>query len=103
MRLPAYLAHLNTLCSGPPCVYGQITPAALHALQQLGFSLSGYAALLGILTLLSVGLCLIVAAILSWRKSRDWWAIFGVALFVGVTIVSLLPDSFNPVLDQSSA
>ena len=60
--LPAYYVQLQTICSGVTCVYsyGQLTPGTAQALQNLGLSISAYAAsilaLITASTLVSLGL-----------------------------------------------
>jgi hypothetical protein len=81
--LPAYVAQLQTVCTGDTCVYsyGQLTPGTAHALQNLGLSIGAYAAstfaLITASTLVSFG----VAGLIFWRRSDDWMAMF-VSLFL---------------------
>jgi hypothetical protein len=83
LSLPAYFAQLQTVCTGGTCVYsyGQLTPGSAQALQNLGFSIGAYAAstfaLITASTLVSFG----VAALIFWRRSDDWMAMF-VSLFL---------------------
>ena len=81
--LPAYVAQLQTVCTGVTCVYsyGQLTPGTAQALQNLGLSTGGYAvsilALITASTLVSFG----VAGLIFWRRSDDWMAML-VSLFL---------------------
>jgi len=81
--LPAYVAQLQTVCTGVTCVYsyGQLTPGTAHALHNLGLSIGAYAAstfaLITASTLVSFG----VAALIFWRRSDDWMAML-VSLFL---------------------
>jgi hypothetical protein len=81
--LPAYVAQLQTVCTGVTCVYayGQLTPGTAQALQNLGLSIGAYAAstfaLITASTLVSFG----VAGLIFWRRSDDWMAML-VSLFL---------------------
>ena len=83
LSLPAYVAQLQTVCTGVTCVYayGQLTPGTAQALQNLGLSIGGYAvsilALITASTLVSFG----VAGLIFWRRSDDWMAML-VSLFL---------------------
>jgi hypothetical protein len=89
--LPIYFARLHTLCSSPSCSNGQLPPAALQALQTLGFSLDGYAVFTLMLILISTLASVAVATILLWRVSDNWMALLvalmliaqGTSTFVG--------------------
>src|SRR5215469_15933476 len=41
--LPSYYAQLQSVCTNPTCALVQPTPASVHAMQQLGLSVSSYA------------------------------------------------------------
>jgi len=75
LRLPAYLAHLATLCASSPCAIGQISSDELHTFQQAGISLGSYAILAGAMTIATAVCCFLLAAVLAWRKSDDWLAL----------------------------
>ena len=83
LSLPAYVAQLQTVCTGDACVYsyGQLTPGTAQALHNLGLSIGTYAvsilALIIASTLVSFG----VAALIYWRRSDDWMAML-VSLFL---------------------
>ena len=81
--LPAYFAQLQTVCAGDTCVYayGQLTPGAAQALQNLGFSTGGYAVSILALAIASTLVSFGVAYVLFWRRSDDWMAMF-VSLFL---------------------
>ena len=83
ISLPVYFAQLQTVCVGDLCVYryGRLTPGTAKALQDLGFSIGGYAA--SILAL-AIALALVsfgVAGVLFWRRSDNWMAML-VSLFL---------------------
>lgn len=92
--LPLYFAHLETLCSGHSCAYGQISPDALRTFQQIGLSLGAYAALRGTLTVVLAVLCFAVAAVLLWRKSDDWLALL-VALMLVLLGVATVTGTYS--------
>src|SRR5260221_3828814 len=81
--LPAYFAQLQSVCAGDTCVYayGQLTPGAAQALQNLGFSTGGYAVSILALAIASTLVSFGVAYVLFWRRSDDWMAMF-VSLFL---------------------
>src|SRR6266851_5127944 len=81
--LPAYVAQLQTVCAGDTCVYayGQLTPGTAQALQNLGFSIGGYAVSILALAIASTLVSFGVAYVLFWRRSDDWMAMF-VSLFL---------------------
>ena len=94
LRLPAYLAHLHTLCAAPPCALGQISPDALRTFQQIGFSLGGYALLASAIALATAGCCFLIAAVLTWRRSDDWLALL-VALWLVIWGSSTVTGAFS--------
>ena len=81
--LPAYLAQLQTICTGVTCVYsyGQLTPGTAQALHNLGLSTGGYAVSILALAIASASVSFGVAALIFWRRSDDWMAMF-VSLFL---------------------
>ena len=83
LSLPAYYSQLQTVCAGDRCVlvYGQLTPGTAQALQNLGFSTGGYAVSILALAIASALVSFGVAALLFWRRSDDWMAMF-VSLFL---------------------
>ncbi len=89
--LPAYYSLLQTICIGATCAPTQPTPDSAQAIQKLGFSLGTYATFTLALTLASVFLCIVVSAVIFWRKSDDWMALL-VAL--GVVALSTLYVTF---------
>ncbi len=90
--LPAYVSALSTVCSSGACPDGQLTPALVHALEASGVSVEAYVVSTLILTLVSLLMCLSVAAVLFWRKSDDWMALLVALMLVlmGTTYVTHL-------------
>jgi hypothetical protein len=83
LSLPAYVAQLQTICAGDTCVYayGQLTPGTAQTLQNLGFSIGGYAVSILVLATASALVSFGVACVLFWRRSDDWMAMF-VSMFL---------------------
>lgn len=90
--LPMYLAQLKTPCEGSACWYTQLSPGQVGALQGIGLSLDVYAVYTVVLTLASVGLCLVVSTLIAWRRSDDRMALY----------VALLLVVFGPIYATSS-
>ena len=84
--LPIYRAQMQTPCAGAYCQYYQLPPQQVQALGGLGWSLSGYAAVMIALMVLSVGVTLGVSALIFWRRSDD-----RMALLVAMMLVTLGP------------
>ena len=89
--LPAYYSLLQTICTATACGPTQPTPDSAQAIQKLGFSLGTYATFTLALTIALVFLCIVVSAVIFWRKSDDWMALL-VAL--GVVALSTLYVTF---------
>jgi hypothetical protein len=90
--IPARFIQLSTVALGKQMGVGQLTPADVAALAQLGISSSSYAAYIvtleGIVALVCVG----VAAVIVWYKSDD-----GLALLVTLTLIMLGVVSTPPI------
>jgi len=84
VMLPAYYTFLQTVCTGATCGPTQPTPDSAQGIQKLGLSLGAYATFTLALTIASELLCIVVSAVIFWRKSDDWMALLvalgGVAL-----------------------
>jgi hypothetical protein len=83
LSLPAYFAQLQIVCAAVTCVYayGQLTPGTAQALQNLALSTGGYAVSILALAIASASVSFGVAALIFWRRSDDWMAMF-VSLFL---------------------
>jgi hypothetical protein len=75
VMLPAYYTLLQTVCTGATCGPTQPTPDSAQGIQKLGLSLGTYATFTLVLTLASAFLCIVVSAVIFWRKSDDWMAL----------------------------
>jgi signal transduction histidine kinase len=87
--LPAALVQLKVVCATASCANGQLPPADVRALMNLGLSLGFYAAYRVALDLVFAVIYGTVAALLFWRKSAELFALlvalalltFGMATF----------------------
>lgn len=84
--LPLYLAQLQTVCFGASCQYNQLTPGQAETLKGIGLSVDDYAALTVALICAMFLLCLVVSALIVWRRPDDW-----MALLVALMLVALGP------------
>src|SRR5258708_7715101 len=90
--LPVYLAQLQTPCAGTACPFSQqLTPQQAGALKGIGLSIDAYTAYTLALTLASVVFCLVVSAVIVWRRSDDRMAL----------LVALMLVTFGPIIATS--
>ncbi len=90
--LPVYLAQLQTPCPGSACYYTQLSPGQVGALKGIGLSPGDYAAYTVALTLASLVVCLVVSAVIVWRRPNDRMALF----------VALMLVTFGPIVATGS-
>jgi hypothetical protein len=94
--VPAHLAALHEPCAGEPCVAGQLAPAEMRALVDLGVSNDAYTAyVLALDFVVALGFCA-VGAIIFWRKSRERGALF--VSFALIIFGLTWPDTFDSAL-----
>jgi hypothetical protein len=96
-----YLVDVQVPCSPGSCLEGQPTQESAHVLHQLGLSVNAYAALGVGLVIISGLVCCAVAAVIVWRKPRDW-----MALLVSITLITqgLYEDNYLPsIFDNPSS
>jgi hypothetical protein len=74
--IPAEFAQLQIPCPTLRCPTGQLPEAGLRALQDLGLSLSSFAAYSVAMDVLFAAVCVAVAALIFLRKSDDRMALF---------------------------
>ena len=91
--LPAYFTQLQTICRAAPCPTWQITPAEARAIQQLGLSLSGFAASQVAWSVVIELVPFAVAGVLFWRRSDE-----RIALLVALFLVLGLADLNNNLM-----
>jgi hypothetical protein len=99
VSLPAYFAQLQTVCTGVTCVYsyGQLTAGSAQALQNMGFSISAYAASTFALIFTSALISFGVAGLIFWRRSDDWTAILASLFLItfGVNFIAQAQGSLE--------
>jgi hypothetical protein len=78
-----YLVKAQTFCQPGSCVAGQPTPESAQTLRQLGLTVGVYAGLgVGLVVISGLVSCA-VAAVIVWRRPRDW-----MALLVSSTLIT---------------
>ncbi len=84
ISLPVYYAQLQRACVNPvTCnVAFSLTAQGLRALAALGFSASGYAALLTIFLTIIVAIWSGVGFLIFWRRSDEWFALLSAFFLV---------------------
>ena len=96
--IPDHLVDLHRTCAGDSCVAGQLAPAEVRALADLGVSVDAYSAyVLALDLVVALGFCA-VGTVIFWRKSREQGALFvSFALMIfGLT----WPDTFDSALNH---
>jgi hypothetical protein len=96
-----YLGDVQVLCRPGSCLEGQPTQESAQVLHQLRLSVTAYAALGVGLVIISALVCCAVAAVIVWRKPRDW-----MALLVSITLITqgLYEDNYLPsIFDNPSS
>jgi hypothetical protein len=81
--IQAYLVDVQVPCRPGSCMEGQPTLETAQVLHQLGLSVTAYAALGVGLVIISVLVSCAVAAVIVWRRPRDW-----MALLVSITLIT---------------
>lgn len=89
-NIPPGYAQKLTVCSQSPCQNQQATPALVRALHAAGLSLQFYAIYLIALSVLAVSIFVGIAAIIAWRKSRNW-----MGLLVSLTLIIIGTGTFT--------
>jgi len=79
-----YYGQLQTVCltTLDQCAPGQLLPANVQALHQLGLSMEGYAAAVLSWDVAISLLFVLVGALIFWRKSAEWYGLFVSLLLV---------------------
>jgi hypothetical protein len=97
--LPAYYSLLQTICTGATCGLVQPTPGSAQTMQKLGLSISAYATFTLTLTIAVEMVCLVVGAVIFWRRSDDWMALLvalGVVALGTVNVTSAMQENYSP-------
>jgi len=101
VMLPRYDTLLQSPCQlGTPCFRLQLTPYDLRLLHQLGLSLGFLAAYQVMLDAVAVSVYCFLGALIFWRRSADWMALFCafmLVLFGGVGLTNILQDTLAPI------
>ncbi len=94
-NLVAYDQQLQRACAGLQLCYltGALTAKQLQALPTIGFSASGYAALLTSAIAVIVSIWCAVGFLIFWRRSDDWIALLAAFFLV---MFSITPAGTNP-------
>jgi hypothetical protein len=82
--LPPYFAQLHTPCSGTTCLFQPLSLRDVSALNASGLSVGTYALFIFALTLATALVCVMVGAIIFWRRSNDW-----IAILVSLVLIAL--------------
>ena len=95
--IPYTYALYREVCTDPGCVEsGRLTLEDVQILQQFGISPDFYAAYVGVGPSAVVTLvCFALAAVIVWRCSEDWMAVFGsfmLLVFGGAAITGTMRD-----------
>ncbi|MGF1473112.1 MAG: hypothetical protein ACFB50_15415 [Rubrobacteraceae bacterium] len=86
---PGFFAELQGTCAGAGCDRWLLSPEQTRGLEAVGLSAGFYAAYKIVLEALFVlGFC-VVAAVIFWRRSDDW-----MALFAAITLVAFGGNAF---------
>ncbi len=97
--LPVYVALLQTPCAGPVCEYQQLTPGQAETLTGMGLSIGAYVAYTVALTLATLVVCLVVSALIAWRRSDDRMALLVALLLVtngAIGVATAVSESRSP-------
>ena len=81
--------QLATTCTGSDCLRQQLAPEALPAMAEIGLTLTEYAVLQLMPTVIFAVVCVLVGALIFWQRSHDlmafssslWLVTFGLTLF----------------------
>ncbi|MFZ1401296.1 MAG: hypothetical protein WAS33_30610 [Candidatus Promineifilaceae bacterium] len=81
--------QLATTCAGSDCLRNQLAPEALPAMADIGLTLTGYAVLQLMPTVIFAVVCVAIGALIFWQRSHEvmafssslWLVTFGLTLF----------------------
>jgi hypothetical protein len=91
--LPAYLAQLQTPCTRTACLFQQLTTGQWKTLTGIGWSPGDYAAFTLALALAALAMCLVVSALIMWRRSDDRMALFVALLLVTLGSINITANT----------
>jgi hypothetical protein len=96
-NLPVYFDQMRMVCLHPDCAPWQLTPARAHALAQIHLSPTSYAVLSLVLSVFCGAVWFAVAAVIAWRRSREWLALLTSLLLIAQCIVQLNASATTPL------
>jgi hypothetical protein len=96
--IPAEFALLHTPCPTVPCSTGQLPPAGLSALEDLGLSLGSFAAYSVAMDVVFAAVCGVVAALIFLRRSDD-----RMGLFVSLALLTFGTATFTFTMEALAA
>lgn len=84
-----YFQKLATTCAGSDCLRQQLAPEVLPSLADIGLTLTGYAALVLMPTIIFAVVSVAIGALIFWQRSHElmayfsslWLVTFGLTLF----------------------
>jgi hypothetical protein len=82
VSIPSYLGAIHTLCQPGTCLAGQPTLDTAEALQRVGITVNVYATFSIALVLLDGLVYCGAAALIVWRRPRDWMALLVSSLLI---------------------
>ena len=89
MGVPLFFQQMATVCTGSDCRRNQLSPEALPGMAEIGLTLTDYAALLLLPTIIFAVVSVVVGALIFWQRSHElmayvsslWLVTFGLTLF----------------------
>ncbi len=87
--VPLLFHQMSATCTGSDCLRNQLAPEALPGLAEMGLTLTEYAALQLLPTVLFAVVCVVMGALIFWQRSHElmgfssslWLVTFGLTLF----------------------
>jgi hypothetical protein len=96
--IPAEFKQLQIPCPTVTCSTGQLPPAGLHALRDLGLSPGSFAAYTVAMDVLFAAVCCVVAALIFWRRSDD-----RMGMFVSLALLTFGTATFTFTMETLAA
>lgn len=72
--LPLLFQQLTTTCTGSDCLRNQLTPEALRPMAEIGLTLTEYAVIQLMPTVIFAVVCVAVGALIFWQRSHELMA-----------------------------
>ncbi len=98
--LSGYLVQLQIPCTSTSCQYQQVTIGQEATLTRVGVSPGEYAVFTIVLALIAMAVCLVVSALIMWRRSDDLMACIVALMLItlGPIIIVANPSANSPLL-----